>query len=82
MPDRLPRQWIGEPVHYRGHFYQVIEVLDAESSHPQLVLRGLEKSIQPDQWGDAHRRVPDTLTVALYAGDDRLNPELEWDRTA
>lgn len=69
-------------VRYRGVFYAVIEVLDADSDQPQLVLKGEESRIQPDQWGDARRRVPDTLTVRLYTEVQAINPELEWDQDA
>lgn len=79
MPERLPRQWIGEPVHYRGRAFIVLEVLDADSDWPQLVLRSTETEIQADQWGDAHRRVPGTVTVELYSEAGEINPELEWE---
>ncbi|MGB1580277.1 MAG: hypothetical protein ACPHER_02070 [Nevskiales bacterium] len=80
------REWIGKPVHFRGGAYIVHEVIDADSAQPQLVLRGATKHIQPDQWGDAHRRVPETVTVALYDKPDEgtdpetpaINPELEY----
>ncbi|MDX1497819.1 MAG: hypothetical protein R3352_09710 [Salinisphaeraceae bacterium] len=86
MNKPLPREWIGKPVHFRGKPYTVHEVIDADSQQPQLILQSADKEIQADQWGDAHRRVPETITVALYSQNDdedradaarRINPELE-----
>ncbi len=56
------RQLIGRQARYHGVKYEIIEVLEDE---PMLVLEDCEdhKTIQADQHGEAHRRVPQTLTL-------------------
>ncbi len=65
---------IGREVDYAGVYCQVIDVL---SDGPSLVLGRLrdEGVIQPDQYGDAKRRVPKTYTVPLISEIDHdLHP--------
>lgn len=65
------RHIIGQQLNYKGHACEVIEVLE---DGPQLVLRNLDVAnaedqelsrnpIQPNQFGEAHRRTPETFTV-------------------
>lgn len=69
------RHIIGKQLNYKGHQCEVIEVLE---DGPQLVLRNLDllgpqdeaqdgnggrNPIQPNQFGEAHRRTPETFTV-------------------
>lgn len=68
------RDLIGLRVWHRGQQWQVIEVLE---DGPSLVLQDCAPHtvIQPDQHGEAHRRVPHTLNVPLVTGDRQaLNP--------
>lgn len=62
---------------YQGIPCQVIEILREE---PALVLRDARREqtvIQPNQYGDAGPRVPQTFTVSLFdASGQRLNPDL------
>ena len=62
------RGMIGQTVIFEGKHYQVIEVLEAGT---ELVLLDIyqETIIQPDQHGDAHRRVPSTLTIPVLTAD-------------
>lgn len=68
------RALIGRRVRHAGVQCQVIEILE---DGPALVLQDCEQHtiIQPDQHGEAHRRVAPTFIVPL-AGDepDKLNP--------
>lgn len=65
------RQAIGKQLNYKGHRCEIIEILE---DGPQLVLRNLDfdhnaepsdsrNPIQPNQFGEAHRRTPETFTV-------------------
>lgn len=66
------RHIIGKQLNYKGHNCEIIEVLE---DGPQLVLRNLDvesmdvdngdarNPIQPNQFGEAHRRTPETFTV-------------------
>lgn len=54
---------IGKQLTYHGHAYQVIEVL---ADGPSLVLEYASHSvIQADMHGEAHRRVPETVTIPI-----------------
>lgn len=57
---------IGNRLEYHGHTYQVIEVL---ADGPSLVLEYIDKIdhavIQADLHGEAHRRVPETVTIPI-----------------
>ncbi len=68
------RGLIGLHVNYNGARCQIIEVLEDE---PALILQDCERHtmIQPDQLGEAHRRVPSTFTIPVLSGDKtELNP--------
>jgi hypothetical protein len=58
------RQYLGEYVSYQGTVYEIIEVLE---EYPALVLQDCEEhtTIQADQHGEAHRRVPQTHTIPI-----------------
>jgi hypothetical protein len=61
---------IGARARYQNQLYEVLEIL--EDDPPALVLQNMHHTtIQPDQHGEAHRRVPETVTVplALKGGD-------------
>ncbi len=57
---------IGTRVTYNGHFFEIIEILEDE---PAVILQTCEPQavIQADQHGEAHRRVPSTLTVPVLS---------------
>lgn len=64
------RTLIGLRARYHGRTYEILEVIEDE---PALVLQDESHStIQADQHGEAHRRVPATVTVRLplTAGGD------------
>ncbi len=67
------RALIGERVRYLGRAWEIVEVLE---DGPALVLQDVShKVIQPDQHGEAHRRVPTTVTIPIFAPDGAsLNP--------
>jgi hypothetical protein len=58
------RHYLGRNVTYQGSIYEIIEVLDEP---PTLILQDSEEhtTIQADQHGEAHRRVPQTRTVPI-----------------
>lgn len=57
------RKLIGAHARYHGEIYEILEVIEDESA---LVLQDKRHSIiQADQHGEAHRRVPSTVTVKL-----------------
>jgi hypothetical protein len=57
------RLLIGARARYHGVVYEILEVIEDE---PALVLQDENHStIQADQHGEAHRRVPSTVTVKL-----------------
>jgi len=57
------RRLIGARARYHGRVYEILEVIEDE---PALVLQDESHStIQADQHGEAHRRVPATVTVKL-----------------
>lgn len=74
-PDDL-RKSIGLGLDFRGHRYLVVECLDPAGQDAQLVLRSEQRIIQGDQWGEAQRRVPETLSVPVYTETGGVNPEL------
>ncbi len=65
------RGLIGKQARYHGRVYEIIEVLD---DVPSLVLRDCSHHtiIQADQHGEAHRRVPPTLTLPVPLADDGI----------
>jgi len=58
------RDLIGTRALYNGILFEIIEVLE---DGPSLVLQDCEKhtTIQADQLGEAHRRVPQTMTLPI-----------------
>jgi hypothetical protein len=57
------RKLIGARARHHGEIYEIVEVIEDE---PALVLQDARHStIQADQYGEAHRRVPSTVTVKL-----------------
>ena len=67
------RDLIGLRVRHSGVDCQIIEILE---DGPSLVLEDKSaQAIQPDQYGEAHRRVPHTLTIPIFTDDKtELNP--------
>ena len=66
------RGLIGRRVVSNGVECTIIEVLD---DLPALVLQASDTVIQPDQHGEAHRRVPTTFTVpVLNASGNEYSP--------
>ena len=65
--DKL-RSLIGVKVEHNGIVCEVIEILE---DGPSLILQDCELHpiIQPDQHGEAHRRVPTTRTIPIYSPD-------------
>ena len=58
------RGLIGRRARYQGELYEILEILDDEP--PSLVLQNCNHTtIQADQHGEAHRRVPEIVTVPL-----------------
>lgn len=62
------RQMIGRWVQYQGVSCQIIEALQ-EGPALVLVSSAAETTIQPNQYGEAWRRVPETYIVQVF------NPE-------
>lgn len=58
------RNLIGVRARYQGALFEIIEVLE---DGPSLVLQDCERhtTIQADQHGEAHRRVPVTMTLSI-----------------
>jgi hypothetical protein len=58
------RQHIGRYARHEGTVFEIIEILEDE---PALVLQDCEQrtTIQADQHGEAHRRVPQTCTITI-----------------
>jgi hypothetical protein len=70
------RKLIGMQVQFAGHTWQVIELLDRG---PELVLEQTSSQtaghIQTNQYGEAHRKVPHTLSVPIIdPGSGELHP--------
>lgn len=62
--DKGLRSLIGRRARYQGQLYEILEVLQDEP--PALVLQNCSHTtIQADQHGEAHRRVPETVTIPL-----------------
>ncbi len=68
--ERL-RGFIGREVQYNGKVCRIIEILEDDGL--SLILQHTEQltHIQPDQHGEAHRRVPTTITIPVL--DDEGN---------
>ncbi len=56
---------IGHEVEFAGSLCQIIEILE---DGPALILQQRQHltTIQADQHGEAHRRVPATITIQVY----------------
>lgn len=68
------RGMIGQTVIVDGKHYLVIEVLE-DDTELVLQVKYHETFIQPNQHGDANRRVPTTLTVPVLTADKmKLHP--------
>lgn len=64
------RNMIGLTVEHQGVHCRVVEIIE---EGPSLVLESLVPplSIQPDQHGEAHRRVPKTYMVEILSPDQK-----------
>lgn len=61
------RGMIGQRVIHQGHRCLIVEVLEQDF---ELVLQVEEHhTIQPDQYGEARRLVPDTITIPVLSAD-------------
>jgi len=58
------RDLIGMHARYLGELFEIIEILE---DGPALVLQNCDEqtTIQADQLGEAHRRVPQTMTLPI-----------------
>lgn len=58
------RNLIGTRARYHGDLFEIIEILE---DGPALVLQNCDEhtTIQADQLGEAHRRVPQTMTLSI-----------------
>ncbi len=58
------RSAIGQRVRFQNVIFEIIEILE---DGPSFVLQDCEErtAIQPDQHGEAHRRVPQTMTLPI-----------------
>jgi hypothetical protein len=69
------RGLIGRRVRYKGELYEVFEILEHDPL--ALVLQNeAHLLIQPDQHGEAHRRVPETVTVPI-ALNEMAKPDFQ-----
>jgi len=58
------RKLIGRRARHQGRLYEIVEVLMEDV--PTLVLKSSDtNTIQADQHGEAHRRVPETTEVTI-----------------
>ena len=63
MRNSRLRALIGARARHLGAIYEIVEVIEDQ---PALVLQDeMHSTIQADQYGEAHRRVPSTVTVRL-----------------
>ncbi|MDR2877515.1 MAG: hypothetical protein LBV36_05695 [Chromatiales bacterium] len=78
MPTKNPHQdvnaswshaFIGQRVRHNGQIYEILEILIEEPALMVLQSEG-HTTIQPDQHGEAHRRVPETITLPVIVGSD------------
>jgi hypothetical protein len=78
MHNARLRELIGRLARYQGRLYEIIEIL--EDDPPSLVLQDrAHTTIQADQHGEAHRRVPEVITLPMsFAHNDVLDlPAME-----
>jgi hypothetical protein len=58
------RELVGQRLRYKGRVYEVIDLLEEDV---ELVLESVDSvAIQADQFGEAHRQVPETVTVPVW----------------
>lgn len=64
------REMIGTRVRFESRSWEIIEVLE---DGPAIILQDCNQHtvIQADQHGEAHRHVPSTRTIPLFAADGR-----------
>ena len=62
------RGMIGVKLFYNNKPCQVIEVLE---DGPSIVLQNFDDNIQKNQYGHAHRRVPETHCIPILSGDKK-----------
>ena len=65
---------IGQRVDHAGGHYEIVEVLE---DGPSLILQPCDRHtvIQPDQHGEAHRRVLPAITIPVLSHDrNELSP--------
>ena len=62
------RGMIGVKLCHNNQPCQVVEVLE---NGPSLVLQYFENNIQNNQYGDAHRRAPETLCIPVLSEDKK-----------
>lgn len=62
------REMIGTRVRFEGRGWEIVEILE---DGPALILQDCNQRtiIQTDQHGEAHRLVPSTRTIPLFAVD-------------
>lgn len=70
------RDAIGQVVQVQDRACRIMEVLEDEACVVVECL-GMDKTIQPNQFGDATRRVAQTRTIPLYDREHRPNPDIE-----
>lgn len=59
------REMIGTRVRFENRSWEIVEILE---DGPALILQDCNQQtvIQPDQYGEAHRRVPSTRTIPIF----------------
>ncbi|MCF6236302.1 MAG: hypothetical protein L3J70_08025 [Gammaproteobacteria bacterium] len=71
------RSLIGTHINWQDQEHVIIEVLEDEAA---LVLKSTQQPgiIQPDQHGEAHRRVPSTITLPVYTNAEKTELSSEF----
>lgn len=59
------RNLIGYEVHYEGKACKIIEILEDDNLAVILQHHEYQTTIQADQHGEAHRKVPSTVTLPV-----------------
>lgn len=59
------REMIGTRVRFENRCWEIVEILE---DGPAIILQDCDQHtvIQPDQHGEAHRRVPSTRTIPIF----------------
>ena len=63
------RHLIGNDVNYEGQACKIIEIIDDEGLSVILQCDEHHTTIQADQHGEAHRKVPSTITLPVIDRD-------------